>query len=59
MGSSHRRRILKEVVSKERTIDSDIVARIALDELAELDDKLDRVTNELIMYGPRELKGKV
>lgn len=58
MASSHRRKLLKECASRERELASDVIARIALDEIQELDNKLDRVTNELKMYGPRELKVK-
>lgn len=59
MGSSHRRHILKEVASKERNVDSDVIARIALDEIDELEQKLDKAltnayTIEMTASPPRK-----
>ena len=42
MASSHRRKLLKECADGERKMESDVLARIALDEINELDDKLDK-----------------
>jgi len=40
MASSHRRMLLKQAASGERELASDVIARIALDEIAELDDQI-------------------
>lgn len=43
MSSSHRRLLLKQAASKERTIDCDVIAQIALDEIKELDELVQKV----------------
>ncbi len=42
MASTHRRKLLREAASGERVIASDIIARIALDEIEELDATINR-----------------
>ena len=65
MASSHRRLLLKQVASSEREMESDVIARIALDEIAELDDKLNNFRditaerpdpNKVVTHGPPYLK---
>lgn len=66
MNSIHRRKLLKEVANKERNMESEVLAIIALDEIAELDIikeqylvKIEQLNAEIVLYGPRKSKGTV
>ena len=53
MASTHRRHLLHQVACREREMDSDVIARIALDEITELDNKLSNQLDKSIPVNER------
>lgn len=67
MASSHRRKLLSEVANREREMESDVLARIALDEITELEAKINEMLHGIKkdlsilvpIESPQSTKGKV
>ncbi len=59
MASTHRRKLLSECASGERSMESDVIARIALDEIDELDTRIESLVKTTFEINLEKRKGSV